>query len=367
MSLKRSSTTQPGNMTFSRGGPDEQQAEAVHHQQGGRNPAQAEAVRRLLDGRQADGGRHFQEDERRPPNSPRTDLVFPWDSQPQARVEREPVDQARVERHQLQQQRAETVRRLLDGRLAGEKEQANALHHQPGLRAGQSTAGGHRSYPNSATAGPNARAQRAERRSQRVTEPSASARRTSPLNSSAQKAATGVFQEAKQEDRTRPPISGTEQADRGSTSSLARSMEQQGQDASSRDPRVRISYVSPRSPSSPLHPDEHDESSRQPFKGTPREIFFPAGAGQTGRAPPPSSPLRPREDSPTGPVRTKLGPPGKFFFKLGSTALCLRMRVTEDARTRLLSRLRTSCTQLLARSPRTLTSIGKNGPRPNGP
>ena len=307
MSLKRSSTTQPGNMTFSRSSPDEQQAEAVHHQQGGRNPAQAEAVRRLLDGRQADGGRHFQEDERRPPNSPRTDLVFPWDrSQPQARVEREPVDQARVERHQLQQ-RAETVRRLLDGRLAGEKEQANALHHQPGLRAGQSTAGGHRSYPNSATAGPNARAQRAERRSQRVTEPSASARRTSPLNSSAQKAATGVFQEAKQEDRTRPPISGTEQADRGSTSSLARSMEQQGQDASSRDPRVRISYVSPRSPSSPLHPDEHDESSRQPFKGTPREIFFPAGAGQTGRAPPPSSPLRPREDSPTGPVRTKLG------------------------------------------------------------
>jgi len=78
MSLKRSSTTQPGNMTFSRGGPDEQQAEAVHHQQGGRNPAQAEAVRRLLDGRQADGGRHFQEDERRPINSPRTDVVFPW-------------------------------------------------------------------------------------------------------------------------------------------------------------------------------------------------------------------------------------------------------------------------------------------------
>ena len=123
MSLKRSSTTQPGNMTFSRGGPDEQQAEAVHHQHGGRNPAQAEAVRRLLDGRQADGGRHFQEDERRPPNSPRTDLVFPWDSQPQARVEREPVDQARVERHQLQQQRAETVRRLLDGRLAGRTSQ----------------------------------------------------------------------------------------------------------------------------------------------------------------------------------------------------------------------------------------------------
>ena len=116
MSLKRSSTTQPGNMTFSRGGPDEQQAEAVHHQQGGRNPAQAEAVRRLLDGRQADGGRHFQEDERRPPNSPRTDLVFPWDrSQPQARVEREPVDQARVEREHQLQQRAETVRRLLDG------------------------------------------------------------------------------------------------------------------------------------------------------------------------------------------------------------------------------------------------------------
>ena len=92
MSLKRSSTTQPGNMTFSRDGPDEQQAEAVHHQQGGRNPAhvqaeavrrlldgrqaeavhqqggrnqaQAEAVRRLLDGRQAEGVRHDQEDDR---------------------------------------------------------------------------------------------------------------------------------------------------------------------------------------------------------------------------------------------------------------------------------------------------------------
>ena len=123
-------------MTFSRDGPDEQEAEAV---------------RRLRDGRQADGGRHFQEDERRPTNSPRTDVVFPWDhSQPQARGERE--------RHQ-QQQRAETLRRLLDQRQAGEhfpQEQDNALHHQPGLRAGQSTAGGHRSYPNSATAGPNA-------------------------------------------------------------------------------------------------------------------------------------------------------------------------------------------------------------------
>ena len=64
MSLKRSSTTQSGNMTFSRGDPDEQQAEAVHHQQGGRNPAQAEAVRRLLDGRQAEGVRHDQEDDR---------------------------------------------------------------------------------------------------------------------------------------------------------------------------------------------------------------------------------------------------------------------------------------------------------------
>ena len=32
MSLKRSSTTQSGNMTFSRGDPDEQQAEAVHHE-----------------------------------------------------------------------------------------------------------------------------------------------------------------------------------------------------------------------------------------------------------------------------------------------------------------------------------------------
>ena len=57
---------------------------------------------------------------------------------------------------------------------------------------------------------------------------------------------------------------------------------------------------------------------------------------------------------------------------LGSTqqkslqpALCLRMRVAEGAR--LLSRLRTSCAQLLARFPRTLASIGKNGPRPNGP
>ena len=119
MSLKRSSTTQPGNMTFSRGGADEQQAEAVHHQQGGRNPAQAEAVRRLLDGRPADGGRNFQEDERRPTTSPRTNAVYPWDrSPPQVRVEREPVDQARVERerHHLQQ-RAETVRRLLDVRL----------------------------------------------------------------------------------------------------------------------------------------------------------------------------------------------------------------------------------------------------------
>ena len=154
-------------MTFSRGDPDEQQAEAVHHQQGGRNAAQAEAVRRLLDGRPADGGRNFQEDERRPTTSPRTNAVYPWDrSPPQVRVEREPVDQARVERerHHLQQ-RAETVRRLLDVRL-GEKELANALHHQPGLRAGQSTAGGHRSHPNSATAGPNARAQRAARRSQ---------------------------------------------------------------------------------------------------------------------------------------------------------------------------------------------------------
>ena len=125
MSLKRSSTTQPGNMTFSRDGPDEQQAEAVHHQQGGRNPAhvqaeavrrlldgrqaeavhqqggrnqaQAEAVRRLRDGRQADGVRHFQEDER-------------------------------------SRTRAETVRRLLDERLAVFQEQAEAVHHQQGGR-----------------------------------------------------------------------------------------------------------------------------------------------------------------------------------------------------------------------------------------
>ena len=53
---------------------------------------------------------------------------------------------------------------------------------------------------------------------------------------------------------------------------------------------------------------DSNESSRQPFKGTPREILFPAGVGRTGgRAPPPSSPLRHREDSPTGPVRTKFG------------------------------------------------------------
>ena len=272
-------------------------------------------------------------------------MVFPWDrSQP---------DQARVERER--HQRAETVRRLLDGRLAGEQA-------QPGLRAGQSTAGGHRSYPNSANAGPNARAQRAERRSQRSTEPSASARRTSSLNSSAQKAATGVFQEAKQEDRTRPPISGIEQADRGSTSSLTRSMEQQGQDASSRDPRVRISYVSPRSPSSPLHSDEHDESSRQPFKGTPREIFSPQALDEQEAV------LR-RPLRHSGPERTRRRVQSERSSGSGTPPLqfSFRMRVTEDARTRLISRLRNSCTQLLARFPRTLTSIGKNRPRPNGP
>ena len=82
-------------MTLSRGGPDEQQAEAVHHQQGGR------------DGRQAEGVRHFQEDGQRPNSSPQTDVVFPWDH-PQQRDERE------------RQQRAEAFRRLLDERLAGE-------------------------------------------------------------------------------------------------------------------------------------------------------------------------------------------------------------------------------------------------------
>ena len=84
-------------MTFSRGGgPDEQQAEAVHHQQGGR------------DGRQAEGVRHFQEDGQRPTSSPQTDVVFPWDRS-QQRDERE-----------RQLQRAETIRRLLDERQAGE-------------------------------------------------------------------------------------------------------------------------------------------------------------------------------------------------------------------------------------------------------
>ena len=69
-------------------------------------------------------------------------------------------------------------------------------------------------------------------------------------------------------------------------------------------------------------------------------------------------------------------PPSQILFSsLGRTAEPRSLRQseansprihgTEDAR--LLSRLRTSCTQLLARLPRTLTSVGKNGPRLNGP
>jgi len=72
-------------------------------------------------------------------------------------------------------------------------------------------------------------------------------------------------------------------------------------------------------------------------------IFSPAGAGQTGCAPPPSShqgraPLPssspgPREDLPTGPVRTKFGlqgtPLANFFSNLGRIAEPRSLRQSE--------------------------------------
>jgi hypothetical protein len=186
------------------------------------------------------------------------------------------------------------------------------------------------------------------------------------LNSSALKAATGVFQEAKQEDRTRPPISGVEQADRGSTSSLTRSMEQQGQDAPSRDPRVRISYVSP--PRS--HPRHYTPTNTTKVRGSlskapPVKFFSPQALDEQEAVL--RRPLRLRHP---GPERTRRRAQSERSSGSGTPPLqnFFRMRVTEDARTRLISRLLNSCTQLLARFPRIfLTSIGKNGPRPNGP